>query len=107
MLNELVALLSGDPAVFAGSAFVVGLMVGSFLNVVIYRLPMMLDREWRSQAAELLAPADATPAPVPPGKAAADRFNLSTPGSACPTCKAPIKAWQNIPVLSWLMLRGR
>ncbi len=122
-----------------------GLVVGSFLNVVIYRLPIMLEREWRAAAAELLAgeaaaptsavpatPAvpdtlavSATPAPVPspssypapepqtPGgrlpEAAAPlpRFTLSTPPSACPSCKAPIKAWQNIPLLSWLMLRGR
>jgi leader peptidase (prepilin peptidase)/N-methyltransferase len=79
-----------------------GLIVGSFLNVVIYRLPIMLEREWRSQAADVLsvAPAlTAEPAQAP--------FSLSTPRSACPQCKAPITAWQNIPVVSWIMLRGR
>ncbi len=94
---------TADPALFAGSMFLLGLVVGSFLNVVIYRLPIMLERDWRSQAAEVLAgvAAAAEPATAPP------RFSLITPGSACPNCKAPIKAWQNVPVVSWLVLRGR
>ncbi len=79
-------------------------MVGSFLNVVIYRLPIMLERDWRVQAADLLAPSDAAPAPAP---APAPAFNLGTPRSACPACKAPITAWQNIPIISWLWLKGR
>jgi len=54
MLNDLAALYSNNPAVFAGSVFLLGLMIGSFLNVVIYRLPIMLERDWRAQAAELL-----------------------------------------------------
>ena len=92
------------PFWFAGSLFLLGLNIGSFLNVVIYRLPIILEREWRSQATEVLAsgtaPAEQIAAPV-------DRFTLSTPRSACPQCKAPIKAWQNIPLVSWLVLRGR
>jgi leader peptidase (prepilin peptidase) / N-methyltransferase len=56
MLNDLAALYAANPALFAGSVFVLGLVVGSFLNVVIYRLPIMLEREWRAQAAELLPP---------------------------------------------------
>jgi leader peptidase (prepilin peptidase)/N-methyltransferase len=83
---------------FVGSVFILGLVVGSFLNVVIYRLPIMLQREWQQQAAEVLGQ---TPA------AAQDRFTLSTPRSACPHCKAPITALQNIPLVSWLVLRGR
>jgi leader peptidase (prepilin peptidase)/N-methyltransferase len=104
MLNDLAALYTDNLALFAGSVFVLGLVIGSFLNVVIYRLPIMLEREWRSQAAELLPAAgdSATTAPVSP-----ERFTLSAPGSACPACKAPIKAWQNIPLISWLALRGR
>ena len=100
MLNDVAALYSSHPAIFAGSVFLLGLIVGSFLNVVIYRLPIMLEREWRSQAADV--PANAAAEATPPA-----RFNLVTPGSACPACKAPIKAWQNIPIISWLMLRGR
>ncbi len=100
MLNDLAAAYTGNLPLFAGSVFILSLIVGSFLNVVIYRLPIMLERDWRAQAAELLpaaAVATATPEPL----------TLSTPGSACPACKAPIKAWQNIPVVSWLLLRGR
>jgi len=114
MLNDLAALYADNPALFAGTAFVFGLVIGSFLNVVIYRLPIMLEREWRAQAADLLTSAAGSSAPpspathvVPAPQAAVERFTLSTPGSACPACKAPIKAWQNIPVVSWLMLRGR
>jgi leader peptidase (prepilin peptidase)/N-methyltransferase len=103
MLNDLASLYAGDAALFVGSVFVLGLVVGSFLNVVIYRLPIMLERDWRAQAAELLPRVDgaATAGLIP------ERLTLSTPRSACPTCKAPIKAWQNIPVVSWLALRGR
>src|SRR5882672_424350 len=108
MLNDLAALYTGNPVVFAGSVFLLGLMIGSFLNVVIYRLPIMLERDWRSQAAELLPSTDNAAASVPPVQAVPEQqFTLSTPRSACPSCKAPIRAWQNIPVVSWLLLRGR
>ena len=110
MLSDLATLYVGNLALFTGSIFVLGLVIGSFLNVVIYRLPIILEREWRSQAAEFLpaspstttdtAGTTATPPPLAP-------LTLSTPRSACPTCKSPIKAWQNIPVISWLALRGR
>ena len=88
--------LAGSPALFVAACLVVGLLVGSFLNVVVYRLPIMLDRQWRAQCEEL---AGRDPAQL-------DRFNLVVPRSACPACKAPIKARHNIPVLSWLLLRG-
>jgi len=103
MLDDLAALYADMPVLFAGSVFVVGLVVGSFLNVVIYRLPIMLDREWRTQAALVLAEPGAASEPRDPLPA----FNLLVPRSACPRCKAPIKVWQNIPVVSWLALRGR
>src|SRR6266478_7355483 len=107
MLNDLAALYTDNLAVFAGSVFLVGLVIGSFLNVVIYRLPIMLERDWRAQAAELL-PSDGDAATTPStAEGVPARITLSTPGSACPACKAPIKAWQNIPVVSWLLLRGR
>jgi leader peptidase (prepilin peptidase) / N-methyltransferase len=103
MLNDVALVFSSSPGLFAGSIFLFGLIIGSFLNVVIYRLPIMLEREWRSQATEVLATgAGLLPAAVP-----TDRFTLSTPRSACPNCKAPITALQNIPVVSWLVLRAR
>jgi leader peptidase (prepilin peptidase)/N-methyltransferase len=106
MLNDIADLYAANPALFAGSVFVLGLMVGSFLNVVIYRLPVMLDREWRAQAAEFTS-STATTVVTHPAAPSPERFNLVVPRSACPHCKAPIAAWQNIPVLSWLALRGR
>jgi leader peptidase (prepilin peptidase) / N-methyltransferase len=96
--------LQSFPAVFIASSLVLGLLVGSFLNVVIYRLPIMLDREWRAQCAELAA-GDAAATAVAPG--APEPFNLLVPRSACPACKTPIKALHNVPVVSWLLLRGR
>jgi leader peptidase (prepilin peptidase) / N-methyltransferase len=103
MLNDVVLLYSSSPTLFAGSIFLLGLIIGSFLNVVVYRLPIMLELEWRSQATEVLAAGAEPPAAAVP----AERFTLSTPRSACPNCKAPITALQNVPVISWLMLRGR
>jgi leader peptidase (prepilin peptidase)/N-methyltransferase len=80
--------------VFAG---IIGLMVGSFLNVVIHRLPKMMERDWRSQCAELNGQ---TPDSAP-------RYNLMVPRSACPHCGHAIGALENIPVLSYLFLRGK
>ncbi|MBM4195962.1 MAG: prepilin peptidase [Gammaproteobacteria bacterium] len=81
-------------------ALLVGLCVGSFLNVVIWRLPLMLERQWRRQAEETLNP----DAPAP---AASEPFNLARPRSACPACLKPIRPWHNLPVIGWLLLRGR
>src|ERR1700686_4555700 len=106
MLNDLAALFIDSPGLFSGSVFVLGLVVGSFLNVIIYRLPIMLEREWRSQAAEF-QPAEARDAATAAAAVSPERFTLSTPRSACPACKTPIKVWQNIPLVSWLLLRGR
>jgi leader peptidase (prepilin peptidase) / N-methyltransferase len=76
------------------------LSVGSFLNVVIYRLPAMLQRQWEREARHILHGDDG----IGP---AAEPFNLVVPRSRCPECQAPITAWQNVPVVSWLVLRGR
>lgn len=93
----MIALLQVEPALFAGLVFVFGLLIGSFLNVVIHRLPKMMEAEWQAQCAELRG----EPAPEMP------RYNLWTPRSACPHCGHAITALENIPVLSWLWLRGR
>jgi len=86
-----------DPAVAQALAAVVGLCIGSFLNVVIHRLPRMLERGWQEQCAELRGE---TAAPEP-------RYNLMVPRSACPACGHKITAAENIPVVSWLALRGK
>ncbi|MCZ6709036.1 MAG: A24 family peptidase [Gammaproteobacteria bacterium] len=75
------------------------LSVGSFLNVVIYRLPVMLERQWQAQAREILEPEQTAEQTEP--------FNLMVPRSRCPDCSHLITAWQNIPVFSWLFLKGR
>jgi leader peptidase (prepilin peptidase)/N-methyltransferase len=102
-------LLAGSSTAFVALAVVLGLLVGSFLNVVIHRLPRMLERQWRDQAAEFAAEdaANATSGKPQPAATAAARYNLVVPRSACPGCSAPITALQNIPVISWLALRGR
>ncbi len=127
-----------NPALFIGTCGALGLMIGSFLNVVIHRLPIMMDNELRAECAalaaedappeaappetetpamqsafdlaapegaapEVSAPEAVDPAPLPEPAS----FNLIVPRSACPKCKAPITALQNIPVVSWLALRGK
>jgi leader peptidase (prepilin peptidase)/N-methyltransferase len=93
----MIELLSTQPAYLITVSVVLGLLVGSFLNVVIHRLPIMLDREWREQCAWLDG-----------GEiAAGDRYDLVQPRSACPHCKHPIAWYENVPILSWLVLRGR
>ena len=86
-----------DPAVFALAAGLLGLMVGSFLNVVIHRLPIMMERDWAAQCAELKG--EAAPAFEP--------LSLARPRSRCPHCGHLITALENIPLVSWLLLRGR
>jgi len=86
-----------DPAVFALAAGVLGLIVGSFLNVVIHRLPIMMERDWAAQCAELRGEAPPVFEPL----------SLARPRSRCPRCGHAITAVENIPVLSWLLLRGR
>ncbi len=92
-------LFSAMPAMFVAVTFAFALLVGSFLNVVIFRLPVMMEREWREHCGELAK----TPVTVLPQ----GRFDLIMPRSQCPSCGKKITAWQNIPVLSYLMLGGR
>ena len=91
------------PALFVALAGVLGLLVGSFLNVVIHRLPKMMENEWREQCAELTSPIDQAPGP----SAQKPTYNLVLPRSACPSCGHQISALENIPVVSYLALGGR
>ena len=107
-------LLAQSAAAFVAAALIIGLVVGSFLNVVIYRLPIMLERQWQAQSvAPVGAPAVSAPAaagaPTDAATSAVGQrpFNLVVPRSSCPACHAPIAAIHNIPVLSYLALRGR
>jgi len=84
---------------FSALAGVIGLLVGSFLNVVIYRLPIMMQRGWRKECTEYLQ--------ISPEADADEPFNLVFPLSRCPGCNTPIKPYQNIPVISYLFLKGQ
>ena len=94
----LIDLFATTPPLLVGSAFLLSLLVGSFLNVVIYRLPLILDAQWRAQCAELTGE---------PAAAGDQALTLASPRSHCPACRAPVRAIHNIPVVSWLALRGR
>lgn len=93
----IVQILASNTLAFVFCALILGLLVGSFLNVVIHRLPIMMQRDWRAQAREFLEL---------PGEPAAT-FNLVLPHSHCPHCDHEIRPWENIPLVSWLALRGK
>ncbi|MBU6378115.1 MAG: A24 family peptidase [Gammaproteobacteria bacterium] len=102
------------PGVLLVVAALFGLIVGSFLNTVIHRLPRMLEREWREQCAQLAAEAAAGTAAKAGAVASAEvpasptaRYDLVAPRSHCPACRTPIRALHLVPVLGWLLLRGR
>jgi leader peptidase (prepilin peptidase)/N-methyltransferase len=105
-MMSIIELLAASPAFFIGTCLVFGLLVGSFLNVVIYRLPIILERQWREQCRELASGEPDSPEVSATAQVDAP-FNLVVPRSACPSCKAPITALQNIPVLSYVFLKGR
>ncbi len=88
----------GSPIVIC-LALVLGLLVGSFLNVVIYRVPEGLNRNWKIQAKQVLD--------IPLEQGEGERFNILMPPSHCPSCKTAIKPWQNIPILSYVLLKGQ
>jgi len=94
----MIHLLSTSPALLVGLCVFMGLLVGSFLNVVIYRLPVMMERSWKQEAREILA--------LPPEEDG-EIFNLVTPRSRCPKCNHAITWYENIPVISWLVLKGK
>ena len=93
------AILIESPLLFIAIAFLLALLIGSFLNVVIYRLPIMMQRSWREQCSEIMA----TPAPDAPE----GRFDIMTPRSCCPSCGHQITPGENVPVISYLLLGGK
>ena len=99
-MHEFELLAQQLPWLYIALLTILGLLVGSFLNVVIYRLPIMLELSWQQEYRDYFGEtsADTTPA---------TRFNLMIPRSACPHCGHPISALENIPLVSWLWLRGR
>jgi len=94
---EFIEVLQRSPAILVATLALLGLCVGSLLNVVIHRLPKMMEAGWREECAALEGR-------EPPPRTT---YNLFTPPSACPSCGTPIKAIHNIPVVSWIALRGR
>jgi leader peptidase (prepilin peptidase)/N-methyltransferase len=90
-------MLLAEPPYLTVTCFILGLLIGSFLNVVIHRLPKVLEREWRAQCAELRGE-------IPEAR---EPYNLVVPSSACPACGHRIRPWENIPLLSYVLLRGR
>ena len=98
MFDLFLSLFEQQPALYLATLFVLGAVVGSFLNVVIYRLPIMMQREWRQDCLEFLEQ---------PAEADQDRFNLSTPRSRCGNCGHQITALENVPLISYLVLGGK
>ena len=96
--------LLSNPPVAVFFSVVLGLTIGSFLNVVIHRLPKMMERQWRAECAELNDPARASSQDKEPVE---EHYNLFVPRSRCPSCAQAISAMQNIPVVSYLVLSGK
>ncbi|MBJ2137986.1 prepilin peptidase [Paraglaciecola chathamensis] len=99
-------LMADSPLFFLSFVFVVSLMVGSFLNVVIYRLPVMMERSWKADF-QAHFETDVSTLGSNADSAESTPFNLIKPDSTCPKCQHKIRAWENIPVISWLLLRGK
>lgn len=97
-MTALIEALAANPLLLGIATTLLGLLVGSFLNVVILRLPKMMEAQWRNECRTLLE----IETPI-----AAEKVSLMSPPSCCPACRAPIRPWQNIPVVSWLALRGK
>jgi len=98
--------LAENASAFAVVCAVLGLLIGSFLNVVIYRLPIMLEKGWKEECEAFLSGDDAEDVDAAEKKSD-ERFDLSKPDSHCPHCKHAIRAWENIPIISYIFLGGK
>ncbi|MFC3113981.1 prepilin peptidase [Cellvibrio fontiphilus] len=103
---SIVPALQAYPLLAMACALTLGLLVGSFLNVVIFRLPKMMERDWQNQCRDFLAN-DTDIAKLPEQNEKQESFNLMVPRSRCPSCGHQIRAWENIPVISYLVLGGK
>lgn len=101
MIENIVVVFQSTPWLFYATVLFLGLCVGSFLNVVAYRLPLMMERDWKNDCHEFLELAP------PEEEQRLSTLNLATPASACPNCSHKLRAWENIPVLSYLVLKAR
>ncbi len=108
---DIFTLLAGSPLFLVAITLALGLLVGSFLNVVIYRLPLMMQRDWQQQCQELMSTASSADLEIQTATenlgSSQEVFNLAVPRSRCPHCGHGIGALENIPVLSYLVLKGR
>ena len=98
-MQELQIILQSSPVLLTSLCLIIGLLVGSFLNVVIFRLPVMMERDWKKECAQYLE--------LESPEQELTAFNLAVPLSRCPHCTTAIKSYQNIPVISYLFLRGK
>ena len=112
-MSEFITILSHNLWLFSAIAFTFAAVIGSFLNVVIHRFPVMMKREWQQECnlylneyhEQLIKPiADKLDKPIDEYP---EKYNLVVPGSACPKCKTDIKPWHNLPIIGWLMLKGK
>lgn len=102
-MTDFISLMNSNQTFFFGVTFIFSLMIGSFLNVVIFRLPKMLEQGWKKECREFLADELAKPT----SQNEEELITLSTPSSTCPSCQHKIRFYENIPVISWLVLRGK
>jgi leader peptidase (prepilin peptidase)/N-methyltransferase len=100
-MTDVIYWLAAEPVYAAVVTFLFSLLVGSFLNVVIYRIPVMMEREWQQSIAEAQQEDNAIESSIQPA------FNLATPASTCPSCGHKIRWYENIPVVSYALLRGK
>lgn len=98
-MQNLFEIISTFPSLFIAATALLSLLIGSFLNVVIYRLPKMMEQEWQQEYQAYFSPEQNAVVPA--------AFNLATPRSSCPHCNAPVLARDNVPLLSWLLLKGK